>query len=278
MSSFSKRFSFGKNWDRFLAVLNEDRIKEAEASLKKMLHAEHLRGRSFLDIGSGSGLFSLAAARLGAEKIHSFDYDADSVACTRTLKQKFFPDASWSIEQGSALDREYLKKLGKFDVVYSWGVLHHTGSMWDALENVVPLVAENGQLFIAIYNDQGIISRIWRQIKKGYNMLPQWIRPLYVFLVWAPFELLSMLQQLLSGHLPWHHWNEYKKKRGMSIVHDIVDWVGGYPFETASPEQIFRFYRDRRFVLEELTVKRGMGCSEFVFRKSIQPSNEKHQD
>lgn len=267
MRSSSERFSFGKNWSRFLAVLNEERIDEAEKSLKKMLHVEHLRGKSFLDIGSGSGLFSLAAARLGAEKIHSFDYDADSVACTRTLKQKIFPDASWSIEQGSALDREYLKKLGKFDVVYSWGVLHHTGAMWDALENTVPLIADNGQLFIAIYNDQGVISKIWRQIKKIYNMLPQWTRPLYAFLVWAPFEMLSMLQQMLSRHLPWHHWNEYKKKRGMSIVHDIVDWVGGYPFETATPEQIFRFYRDRRFSLEELTVKRGMGCNEFVFRK-----------
>src|SRR6266581_6146197 len=156
------RFQFGKNWARFLSVLDSERIAEAESSLTGMLEAPDLRGRSFLDVGSGSGLFSLAAKRLGARRVHSFDYDADSVACTRELKRRFYAnDADWTIEQGSVLDALYLQSLGTFDIVYSWGVLHHTGDMWRALGNAAALVGVGGRLFIALYNDQGSTSRRW---------------------------------------------------------------------------------------------------------------------
>ncbi|CAK8711514.1 MAG: 2-polyprenyl-6-hydroxyphenyl methylase [Candidatus Electronema aureum] len=263
-----ERFSFGKNWKNFLETLNEDRIKEAEHSLQSMLHLDTLRGKSFLDIGSGSGLFSLAAARLGADKIHSFDYDDQSVACTRELKQRFFSEfTAWSIEQGSTLDQKYLQDIGMYDVVYSWGVLHHTGEMWQALENVSHCVAENGYLFIAIYNDQGVISDIWTQVKKIYNKLPGFLRLFYVFSIWTPFEILPSIKQVATGHLPWNHWVTYKKNRGMSRWHNIVDWIGGYPFEVATPEKIFHFYHERLFVLVKMKTRQGLGCNEFVFRK-----------
>src|SRR5205807_740046 len=133
-------------------------IAEAESSLKRMLEVESLAGRSFLDIGSGSGLFSLAARRLGA-RVRSFDYDPQSVACTRELRRRFYPDdADWQIEEGSVLDEGYVRALGTFDVVYSWGVLHHTGAMWRALAHAALPVAVGGKLFIAIYNDTGTQS------------------------------------------------------------------------------------------------------------------------
>ncbi len=103
-----ERFSFGKNWSHFLTTLNDDRIKEAEKSLREKLGLESLEGKIFLDVGSGSGLFSLAAYRLGA-KVSSFDYDQDSVNCTKYLKEKYAnTDNRWTVEQGSALDKEFL--------------------------------------------------------------------------------------------------------------------------------------------------------------------------
>ncbi|MBW1613506.1 MAG: class I SAM-dependent methyltransferase, partial [Deltaproteobacteria bacterium] len=134
------RFQFGKNWQKFLSILNEERIVEAENSILKMLDLEDIEEKAFLDIGSGSGVFSLAAVRLGAIQVHSFDYDPQSVACTRETKRRYFPHKkNWSIEQGDVLDKQYLHSLGQWDIVYCCGVLHHTGKMWQALENIVPL-------------------------------------------------------------------------------------------------------------------------------------------
>jgi 2-polyprenyl-3-methyl-5-hydroxy-6-metoxy-1,4-benzoquinol methylase len=176
-----KRFRFGENWSRFLGVLNDDRIRQAEASLCEVLGCS-MSGKSFADVGSGSGLFSLAARRLGA-RVHSFDYDRQSVACTLELKRRYFAeDPLWTVEQGSVLDVEYLSSLGNFEVVYSWGVLHHTGSMWQALENVAQLVRDGGTLFVAIYNDQGKLSRHWRKIKRFCNNSP---KPVQLVLVAA---------------------------------------------------------------------------------------------
>lgn len=261
------RFQFGKNWQRFLSVLNDERIAEAQKSLKQMLQVEDLQGKTFLDIGSGSGLFSLAARRLGA-KVHSFDYDPDSVGCTQELKRRYFPDDNnWIIERGSVLDADYLKSLGQFDIVYSWGVLHHTGAMWQALENVTLPVAERGRLFIAIYNEQGNKSNQWRRIKQLYCSGIAGKSLVSTFFI--PYFILGGLAvDILKARNPIARYTEYKKSRGMSRVYDWFDWLGGYPFEVAKPEDIFKFYRDKNFELENLiTCGGGLGNNQFVFKK-----------
>lgn len=264
-----QRFEFGKNWAWFLEKLNENRISDAMKSLYQMLETNTLAGKSFLDIGSGSGLFSLAARKLGA-RVHSFDYDPNSVGCTQELRRRFFPeDPDWVVEQGSALDAEYLQSLGRFDVVYSWGVLHHTGDMWTALNNAALPVKSGGQLFIAIYNDQGTASLRWKKTKKMYNELPKRFR---FVVVWPSFLVLNW-RNLVKDTLklqPFKSIREYDKGggRGMSFWQDVIDWVGGYPFEVATPETIFEFYRRRGFEMTRLrTVGGSLGCNEFVFRK-----------
>jgi len=262
------RFEFGKNWSRFLYDLNARRIARAEESLREMLEIKDLSGKSFLDIGSGSGLFSLAARRLGA-RVHSLDYDPQSVACAKELRSRYFADdPEWTIEEGSALDEKYLKSLGTFDVVYSWGVLHHTGEMWKALGNAQLPVKADGKLFIAIYNDMGSKSRRWKWLKKTYNELPRFLKIPFAIATMAPEEMKAMLRSLvlLNPAEYLHRWARYDTNRGMSRWRDVIDWVGGYPYEVAKPEEIFDFYRARGFTLTKIKCGGvGLGCNEFVF-------------
>ncbi|HYL33486.1 MAG TPA: methyltransferase domain-containing protein [Stellaceae bacterium] len=264
----NRRFAFGANWRRYAKELDEAAIHRAELSVCTLLDVEDLKGRSFLDVGSGSGLFSLAARRLGASVL-SFDYDPESVAVTESLRARHKPDKSgWRIERGSALDANYLAGLGQFEIVYAWGVLHHTGDMWTALGNVAGTVAPSGTLAIAIYNDQGPASRRWVSIKRAYNRLPKLMR--FVILwpallrLWGPCSV----RDILAGR-GFSTWRDYRRERGMSPWRDVVDWVGGWPFEVATPDAIVAFFAMRGFtLLRSKTVGRGHGCNEFVFRRT----------
>jgi 2-polyprenyl-3-methyl-5-hydroxy-6-metoxy-1,4-benzoquinol methylase len=266
-----RRFEFGKNWRNFLALIDEERIVIAQESLLQMLEVDTLAGKTFLDIGSGSGLSSLAARRLGA-KVHSFDFDSDSVACTSELKRRYFPaDEQWTIAQASALDRDYMDSLGCFDIVYSWGVLHHTGAMWEAIENAQNRVDHGGCFFLAIYNDQGGWSIRWKYIKRMYNTLPRFLQPLFAILVSIPRESLSAAYLLATGRpgLYVRSWTNYQSGRGMNRWHDILDWVGGWPFEVAKPEEVFEFLKHRGFSLLRMKTNcGGLGCNEFIFLRS----------
>jgi 2-polyprenyl-6-hydroxyphenyl methylase/3-demethylubiquinone-9 3-methyltransferase len=264
-----ERFAFGENWQRFQKYLTEERIVEAEKSLCSMLEVDDLRGKSFLDIGCGSGLFSLAAMRLGAELVHSFDFDPQSVACAQELKRRYYDSApNWRIQQGSVLNSGFLSTLGQFDVVYSWGVLHHTGNMWQALENTVPLVGGRGKLFIALYNDQDVLSTAWKAVKERYNRGLAW-RVVIIPTFGTCLAVASFIKDVLFlRRSPLSRYREYKQVRGMAYTTDLLDWLGGYPFEVAKPDAIFNFFRARRFELVKLrTVGLGLGNNEFVFAR-----------
>jgi 2-polyprenyl-3-methyl-5-hydroxy-6-metoxy-1,4-benzoquinol methylase len=264
-----QRFEFGENWARFLGVLGAHRIAEAETSLRELLSIADLRGRNFVDVGSGSGLFSLAAVRLGAAHVHSLDVDPSSVACTRELRRRYAPDTShWTIEEASVLDRAHLEKLGQFDVVYSWGVLHHTGQMWQGLNNATMLVAAGGLLALAIYNDQGAASRRWLRVKQQYNRgglsrAAVLVRHIGGDVLW------NLCADLRHARNPLRRYRSYSSARGMSWWHDRIDWLGGLPFEVASVEAVRDFCAGRGFELvRTVSVGTGSGNNQFVFVRS----------
>jgi SAM-dependent methyltransferase len=250
------RFGFGKNWSNYLGLLNETRIKEAEASIIDMLGVMTLKDLSVLDIGSGSGVFSLAARNMGAV-VTSFDYDENSVLCTRRLQESYYSnDENWKVFQGSVLDQSFLTRFDKFDLVYSWGVLHHTGQMWKAIDNAVSCVNENGQLLIALYNDQGWISRYWALVKKIYNI--GLLGRLLMVILHSPYLLgVRYVMRAITGR---------KLERGMSFWYDMLDWLGGYPFEVATSQVVIEYLQKHGFVLKKaLLCGTRHGCNEFLF-------------
>jgi 2-polyprenyl-6-hydroxyphenyl methylase/3-demethylubiquinone-9 3-methyltransferase len=260
----SSRFEFGKNWQSYSKNIDQEKIDEAVVSLKSFLKVDNLNAKTFLDIGCGSGLFSLAARNLGAT-VYSFDYDNDSVSCTKTLKSIYCKDdEAWRIETGSILDDVFVNQLGKFDYVYSWGVLHHTGDMQKALLNAANCVNDDGAIYIAIYNDQGFQSRIWKKLKKFYCEHNG--KKLSILMIFVPlFFCITLIKGIIVKFNPFYFFFEYKKNRGMSIYYDWIDWLGGYPFEVATPEKIIFIYKDLGFELSNLRTKNGSGCNEFLF-------------
>jgi SAM-dependent methyltransferase len=263
-------FRFGRNWQKYVAdYLAPEREQIAAESLRSLLGID-LAGRSFVDIGCGSGLFSLCAHKAGASSVVSVDVDPDSVAATTALRERAGSPESWQVMHGSILDASLLDEVPAADVVYSWGVLHHTGDMWTAIRNAAGLVAPGGLFCIAIYNrvtGRYLDSERWLKIKRAYNHSS---RPTQVAMEWA-YTLQWGLDELRSKSNPLRVAREYKQNRGMALRTDLIDWLGGYPYEFATVAEIVRFCEDElglstRKVVELLPLETGN--NEFVFERA----------
>lgn len=262
-----RRFKFGQNWLQFAAHLDTRQIIEAKESLSRLFRRDEIEGLSFLDVGCGSGMFSLAARRMGA-RVRSFDFDPDSVSCTQALRDRYYPDdPDWIVERGSILDPDYVGRLGKSDIVYSWGVLHHTGAMWAALDRAAGLVAPSGVLAIALYR-QTPLCWAWRIEKRAYVSAP----PLVQSMVRGTYKMAFLAGKAALGRNPFAYVRNYKSNRGMDWHHDVHDWLGGYPYESAKADTVKSHVMQLGFRTVH-TFERsaghglfGTGCDEFVFQ------------
>jgi 2-polyprenyl-6-hydroxyphenyl methylase/3-demethylubiquinone-9 3-methyltransferase len=252
-------FDFGANWQEFTAErVDEQRLGIAEQSLRTLLDRPHLEGQTVLDVGCGSGLFAVAAARLGAERVVGIDINPRSIAASEQNHARFAPAASISFTQASALDAGRMAMLGQFDIVYAWGSLHHTGAMQDAIRNTIQCVAPGGTLVLAIYN-QHATSGIWKRIKWFYNQVPALIQRLLVLV----FAFVIFVAKLIVTRR-----NPLEKERGMDFWYDVIDWVGGYPYEYATPSAMTTLIEAQGYRLQKLVPAQvPTGCNEFVFTR-----------
>lgn len=253
-------FRFGENWASFSRLLSEERIQEAVQSLNSLFGEGALRGKSFLDIGCGSGLFSIAAARLGCHPVVGVDVDPLSVQVSReNAKRAGLGEAAVSFRQASVLDPEQMVALGTYDVVYAWGVLHHTGAMYDALRAAAQRVRPGGWLMVAVYNRHWS-SAAWKVVKRLYNRVGKFGQSV---LIWAFVPLLLAAKWLVTFK------NPFKVRRGMDFMHNVVDWLGGYPYEYAGVEEMTRFLETLNLrVVEVRRANTPTGCNEFICRSS----------
>jgi SAM-dependent methyltransferase len=274
MATTETRFEFGKNWSNFISRnFSQERCDAAKKRLLTFIGRDSLEGLDFLDIGCGSGIHSLAAFQSGAGRIHSFDYDPNSVAATKSLHERAGSPANWHVERGDALDAEYIAKLGKWNFVYSWGVLHHTGQMWQAVRNAQSCVADGGMFFIALYSSDADFvpsKEFWLEIKQEYNRARPLTKKMMVWwYVWrfGMQENIRLLPTVLKQILT------YKFQRGMNYFVDVRDWIGGWPMEYAGDQETVDLL-EGDYGFELVNVATGHACSEFLFRRTGVPGKK----
>jgi predicted RNA methylase len=267
----NSHFSFGDNWAQYSKYVTDEHLKHAVDDLKRLLGVSTLNGKTFCDIGCGSGIHSVAAAKMGA-MVTAVDIDPMSTATAIALAQKFGVSNQLTISNYSIFDHKL--PLNDFNIVYSWGVLHHTGAMWNAIEEAMKLVSPaSGSIFaIALYRKTRLCS-FWKFEKRLYKDSPRFIQAGLRILMTALMDVANLLR--LKSPIKFR--SEYQMKRGMSFKHDVHDWLGGYPYESVQDNELKSFFSDREFVLERTFLRSpnkmqlgifGSGCDEYVFKKA----------
>jgi 2-polyprenyl-6-hydroxyphenyl methylase/3-demethylubiquinone-9 3-methyltransferase len=263
-------FKFGENWSSYAELLNPERIEQAQADLQRILGRERLDGLTFLDIGSGSGLHSLAAIRMGAAEILAVDIDPDSVRTTQEALCRFAPDAKFTCRQVSIFEATP-EDLGQFDIVYSWGVLHHTGDIHEAIRRASTLVKPDGLLALAIYR-KTVLCGFWKVERRIYRNLPSWGQSV----VQGLYTLKNRLRFLIKGESFSQYLQDYHAQRGMDYQHDIHDWLGDYPYESMTPREFGDYVTSLGFEVvapaqldpKQLWTLSSGGCQEIRFRRA----------
>lgn len=264
------RFGFGKNWKDFIEKnLSDERVGISQKCLLDFLGLQNLEGLSFLDIGCGSGIHSYAAFKAGARKIISFDYDPDSVNTTRVLWEYAGKPDHWQVLQGSVLDKDFMAPFQGMDIVYSWGVLHHTGSMWQAITNACELAGPNSLVYLALYTDDFMEepSGFWLKIKHRYNTAsPMRKKLMELWYIWKYMCPGRHIFKLPGAFVLLKRSLAYKQSRGMNFYTDVKDWLGGWPMEWAGTTQAIRFCCDK-FGFQLINLATGEANSEYLFKK-----------
>lgn len=267
MKDLASHFEFGRNWSGYAELIDAARIEQARAGLERLAGPGELAGKTFLDIGCGSGLHSLAALRLGAARVVAVDLDPQSVATARQVLSQAAPKSSWKVLEKSVFDLDPAE-LGTFDFVYAWGSLHHTGAMYEACRRAAALVSPRGFLILALYRKTRLCS-LWKIEKRIYSRAPRFVqsvmRGLFVGAMRVGFYLKGRdFQKYRDGY--------GQNFRGMNFDHDVHDWLGGYPYESISPAEADRFREQigflpvRSFALQTTSIGVfGSGNDEFVW-------------
>ena len=257
----SLTFPFGKNWQSFLNSISDDALERARADIVEWVGAPRVAGSTVVDVGCGSGIHSLCFHQLGAKRVVSLDVDCECVEATQSLRNAAGNPGNWLVQHGSILDGSFVAGLGTFDIVYSWGVLHHTGHMWKAIGTAAELAAPRGMLWLALYV-KGPHYAADLALKKRYNAASPLLKKM---MIWQRVGH-RMARLARQGRNPLR-WNE-RKARGMDTYHDIVDWVGGFPYEVASRDETVDFLRQRGFALEKIEEHAERWNNIYLFSKA----------
>lgn len=267
---FIQQFDFGENWVDFSNAVSSESFNQARQQFLELTGEVINEDKSFLDVGFGQG-FNLLSATVQGMDVVGCDINPKCAEALKINVEHFGLDGANEkvhIHIGSILDDSTISLLaddtlsdnGQFDIVHSWGVLHHTGNMNKAIDNAVSLVKPGGHFVVALYNKHWT-SPIWTGIKWFYCHVPSFIQKAMVHTLYGVIWLAKLVVTRK---------NPFKMQRGMNFYHDVVDWVGGYPYEYASQKEVVEMLKMHGMSLEKvIPAEVPTGCNQFVFVKLL---------
>ena len=145
---------------------------ESVELVRKRLPAEiidrAIRGKKVLDMGCGSGRYTLALARLGAREVVGVDLSSQSYAGAQELVNS----KRLAVRFVESNFHRLPFKTGEFDFVFCNGTLHHSSSIDKGLSELFRVLKSPGESFLYLYADGGVFWHSRREMRKLFKNIP----------------------------------------------------------------------------------------------------------
>jgi ubiquinone/menaquinone biosynthesis C-methylase UbiE len=241
---------------RFYDVVWTEYIPEYEASENhwKMFYTpDEVKGKSVLDAGCGTGIFSIIFANNGAARVKGIDISEGSLETGRSLKEKF------GLENIEFVKEDMLRlpfKDEEFDIVWAWGTVHHTTDPLAAITELMRVLKRGGSLFLAVYK-RTRLTFIHEIIRRTLVRTP---RRMWTF--------LSKVMAFFLAPVVFFFKKREKSRKGEKLEELILDWYFVPIRHYYRPKEIQTFLEDRGFVIEKHLAASGRfdSSSNFIFK------------
>ncbi len=240
----------------FYDVVWTEYIPEYEASEKHWLlfySPEEVKGKTVLDAGCGTGVFSIIFARNGAAKVTGIDISPGSLGTARGLKEKFGL-ANAEFQQQDMLHLSF--RDASFDIVWAWGTVHHTTDPLGAITELIRVLKPGGSLFLAIYK-QTSVTWIHEIIRKTMIRTPRW-----------SWNVLAKAGAFMLTPVVFLFKRRQKSRKGEKLSELILDWYFVPIRHYYTPEEIRVFLERKKFRIEKYLAHSGRfnSSSNFIYK------------
>jgi ubiquinone biosynthesis O-methyltransferase len=240
----------------FYDVVWTEYIPEYEASEKHwslFYNPKEVKGKTVLDAGCGTGVFSIIFARNGAAKVTGIDISPGSLDTARSLKKKFGL-ANAEFRQQDMLRLPFAS--ASFDIVWAWGTVHHTTDPLGAIAELIRVLKPGGSLFLAIYKRTNV-TWVHEIVRKTMIRTPRW-----------SWNSLAKAGALALSPIVFLFKKRQKSRKGEKLSELILDWYFVPIRHYYRPEEIRSFLEARKFKIENYLAHSGRfnSSSNFIFK------------